>query len=315
MKSYEEKLSEIVDICYSHFIYGETQSDIAQRKGISRAKVCKMISTAEQMGIVQIKINDPLEKIKKIEKDLEKKYNLKEARVVPVPSFGAENILARIGKASAELVASYIKRGDIIGISGGTTLFEMIEQFVSPADSKNVVVVPLLGGYGEFEGATHGREIASTLSKKLNAQLVAMPTPGIVESPEEEELFKSNSMVKRGISWIQKCNIAIFGIGTADIHSTFYKGGVLNDTSLNALKKERAVGCICLNFFDSDGNPCRGFNSKIIGVSLEDILSIPLTIGIAGASYEKIIAIKGALAGSYLDILVTDQITAQELLK
>jgi deoxyribonucleoside regulator len=314
MRDYQEKISDLVNVCYSYYIYGETQTEIAHRMGVSRAKVCKMISNAQDLGIVHIQINDPLDQINKLQDQLKSRFSLKEARIVPIPPFGADSILSRLGKAAAELIATFIHSGDIIGISGGNTLYEMVEYFLPPPNSKNIVVVPLLGGYGEFEGTTHGSEIASKFSKKLDAQLVTMPTPGIVNH-EEKEVFRSNIMIKRSMSWIPKCNIAIFGIGTADTTGTFYKGGVLTKASLAELQKENAVGCICLNFYDSSGKQCTSFNSKIIGVTLDDISRIQLSIGVAGGSPEKVRAIQGALNGGYLDILITDQITAQELLK
>ncbi len=312
MQDSKEKIADLVDICYGYYIYGETQGQIAKRMGVSVAKISKMISLAHKMGIVHIEILDPIKLADNLAKQLKARYSLKEAKVIPIPRFGVENLLNRLGKVSAELLSSYIKKGDVIGISGGSTLFEMLEYFELP-DAKDNVVVPLLGGYKEFEDATHGTEIASSFAKKLNAQLVVMPSPGIVKQ-EEISFFLSNTAIKRSMSWIPKCNIAVFGIGTADTNGTFFKGGVITDKDLSMLMKENAVGCICLNFYDQKGKPCEDFNSRIIGVSLDDILKIKLTIGVAGGSPEKAKAIQGALNGGYLDVLVTDQLTAESLL-
>ncbi len=312
MQEYEDKISDLVNVCYAYYLYGETQSKIAQKIGVSVAKVSKMIAQAQKMGIVKIQINDPIDQVNKLSEQLKARYSLKDAKVVPCSHSDRDTLLRRLGMAAAGVLASYIRNGDVIGISGGTTLYEMLEFFETPGSGGNVVV-PLLGGYKEFEDTTHGSEIASEFSKKLRAQLVIMPTPGIVKEGEADSLL-SNSAIKRSMAWIHKCDIAIFGIGTADSNSTFYRGGVLDNRSLVELKKENAAGCICLNFYDADGKPCNRFNSRIIGVTLNDISRIKVTIGVAGGSQQKVHAIRGALNGGYLSVLVTDQLTAQELL-
>lgn len=309
----EDRLSDLINVCYSHFIYEETQSEIAEKMGVSRAKVCKMIAQAKTMGLYTITINDPMQKVEELGARLKEKYDLHGVKLVPIPKFGVNNVLQRLGQATAELLSSSLKDNDVLGIAGGSTLYEMV-NFVEPMNISNLFIVPLLGGYAETETATHGTEIVYRIADKLQATIINMPVPGLAQNAEEARLFMSNPIISRSMAWMSKCSVALFGIGTSMPSGSFYKAGVLSDSLVEELREESAAGCVCFNFYDSEGTPCADFNSRIIGITLDDIKRIPISIGVAGGMPEKVTAIRGALVGKYINFLVTDQITAESLL-
>ena len=49
-------------------------------------------------------------------------------------------------------------------------------------------------------------------------------------------------------------------------------------------------------------------------MSLEQLESCELVVALAGG-LDKVEAIKGALSGNYIDVLITDRITAEAILK
>lgn len=310
----EDELSDLISVCYSHYIYDETQSQIAEKMGVSRAKVCKMIAKAKSRGLFTIQINDPLKHVRGLSDRLAEKYGLRMVKVVPVPKYGAISVLERLGRAAAEVFTSLLRNEDIIGVSGGSALYEMLLKMDEvPVD--NTTIVPLLGGYAETETSTRGTEIAYRIAEKLRARIINMPVPGLARDSEEAAIFCANPIVKKSMEWMRKCTIAVFGIGTVDHEGSLYKGGFLNDLLVDELAEENAAGCICFSCYDINGAPCERFNSKIIGMSLKDIVHIPLTIGVAGGSQNKTDAILGAIRGGYLNVLVTDQVTAEHLLE
>lgn len=312
--SREEDLADLLDVCYSHYVYNETQSQIAELMGVSRAKVCKMIAKAKARGLFTININDPLQTASDLAERLVRRYDLRNARVVPVPRYGIKNVVGHLGQAAARLLQEMIRPHDVIGISGGAALYETVIHFPH-LPVENATVVPLLNGYAETEASTRGTEIAFMIAEKIGAKIVTMPIPGLARTPEEALMFRNNPTVKSSMTWIRKCNIGLFGIGTANHDASLYKGGFLDDDLLLELRRENAIGCIGFSFFDADGNPCEQFNSRNIGWTLEDVRHIPIAIGISGGTPEKAAAVRASLLGRYIDILVTDQITAEILLK
>ena len=55
------------------------------------------------------------------------------------------------------------------------------------------------------------------------------------------------------------------------------------------------------------------FNERVIGMSLDQLRRVPRSIGIAGTS-EKHDAIRGALEGGLINVLITDRFTAERLI-
>ena len=70
----------------------------------------------------------------------------------------------------------------------------------------------------------------------------------------------------------------------------------------------------CRQLIGADGCPVEHeINDRIIGLDLEQIRGIPRVIGVAGGA-AKVEVIRAALRGRLLDVLVTDELTARQLL-
>ncbi|MBV5336696.1 MAG: sugar-binding transcriptional regulator, partial [Deltaproteobacteria bacterium] len=55
-------------------------------------------------------------------------------------------------------------------------------------------------------------------------------------------------------------------------------------------------------------------NDRIIGIELDQLLKIPRVVGVAGGA-NKIEPIRAAMRGKLIDVLITDQATAEALAK
>ena len=76
-----------------------------------------------------------------------------------------------------------------------------------------------------------------------------------------------------------------------------------------------AQGDVLCHFFDMDGNLLDTyFEDRLISVSLESLKELKNVIGVAGGK-SKVNAIRAALKGRYIDILITDSNTANLLLE
>jgi DNA-binding transcriptional regulator LsrR (DeoR family) len=53
-------------------------------------------------------------------------------------------------------------------------------------------------------------------------------------------------------------------------------------------------------------------DQRVIGIPAAEIMSIPRRIGVAGGT-RTLAALKGALLGGWVDVLITDSVAAQQL--
>ena len=119
-----------------------------------------------------------------------------------------------------------------------------------------------------------------------------------------------------GIPYALKDNMCTKGILTT-CSSQLLKnsGNYYNESMLQLLAERGAVGDICLHYYDAAGKPVLSQDEDpVIGMELEQIRRCPQVIALAGG-VDKENAIRGALQGDYIDVLITDFPTARALIK
>jgi deoxyribonucleoside regulator len=309
----DEKLSKLIEVAKLYYQFDFSQQKIAEKLGISRPSVSRMLQQAKEQGIVQIKIFDQSEGTERLANSVKETFNLKHCIVIPVPEYNEEVIKMELGKAAANYLGEIVQNGDIIGTTWGTTLYEVAEH-VKPKNVKDVSVVQLNGGVSYSESNTYAAEILNFLSTAFNTSPHFLPLPAVVDHPVVANAIISDRHIKRVLNLGKQCHIALFTVGEFTKESTLFKAGYFSSDDFDGLKAQNAVGDICSRIFDSEGNICsKELDERTIGINLSDLSNKPYSILVAGGM-EKVDAIIGALKGQFTNVLITDQHTAQILL-
>lgn len=89
---------------------------------------------------------------------------------------------------------------------------------------------------------------------------------------------------------------------------------VFSQEELDRLRRQGAVGDVCLRCFGAEGAPLpTALDERVIGMELEQLRAVKRSVGIAGGQ-RKLAASCGALLGRYINVLITDLGTAQALM-
>lgn len=294
---------------------GLNQAQISKKLGISKSSISRILNSAKEEGIIKISVLNPLpNKYIYLEKGLEKKFGLKEVIVVDSKSNEPREIKQELAKASAEYLERVIKDDDIIGVTWGTTIKE-ITKYVKNNRRNKVTFIPLLGGLGQSNIDIHSNQIALELAKKFKADSRLLHAPCIIDDPERKKMFIEDKNIQTFLKLLEKVNIAITGIGSPQLNtSTMLATGYYSKKQIENLVQEGAVADISSLFIDKFGQgDSFENNNRVIGVTLNQIKNIPLTIGVAGHE-KKTKAILAALRGGYIDVLIVDDKTAQGIL-
>jgi DNA-binding transcriptional regulator LsrR (DeoR family) len=92
-------------------------------------------------------------------------------------------------------------------------------------------------------------------------------------------------------------------------------GNAVDASEAEVLKSAGAVGDVCLRFYDArDAAVATELDTRILGISRETLRTAPRRIGVAGGA-RKYGAIRGAVLGRWVNILITDRVTATRLLR
>ncbi|MGG1664055.1 sugar-binding transcriptional regulator [Brevibacillus sp. NRS-1366] len=303
----------LIKIAHYYYKQGLTQDEIAKKLSISRQKVNRLSQRLIEEGIVKIEIVEDGELCIELENKLENTFELKQAIVVPIEN--NEFSLERLGKAGANYINNLIQTDTIIGVSWGKTLSSVAKHLVPNHSAENVSVIQLVGGLNSADRSSKADEITRSFASQLGGTPYLMYAPAVVKNKEMKDGLMSEQSIQQVFAMIQKCHVAMVGIGELDEQATLFKENYLELQDLNSLQQLGCVGDICSRFFNLEGEiKITPQYERVIGISPEELKKIPLVIGIAGGD-KKVDAIVGALRSGYLDVFITDDHMAAKLLE
>lgn len=300
--------------CVMYYENEMGQNEIAQKLGISRPTVSKLLKEAKERGYLRIEIVGPQEQnCYKLERELEEKFGLKEAIVVEDKH---DDIFQKeeLGAEVAKYLYRIIQEGDIIGVSMGTTL-KMIPQYAKVKRFNKIEFIPLVGGIGEADMTTHSNQLVVELSKGMGGKFKLLHGPAIVSNENIINILRQDKNIKDVFKAMDKMNIAVVGIGSPiDENSNVIKNGYFNSKDVETFKERKAAGDICLNVYDIDGNIQNyEYNKCVFGMNIEKLRDVDKVVGIA-CGMEKLNAVIGAINGNYVNVLAVNYSLAKALL-
>lgn len=295
-------MMKVCDLYYNQDI---GQQQIGRILGLSRPTIARLLASAREQGIVQIKIPD-LDTIKywELEKRLEEQYGLQEVMIVESGS-SEEDTKAAMGSAAARYLQYKIKDGMTVGVSMGSTLYHMVSR-MEYITAGNVTFVPLIGGMGMLRMELHANSLAEGMARMYNGAFVPLHAPARVSSVQiRNELMKEESLLS-AIELLKCLDMALIGIGYPNEHSAIKATGYYKENEIESLLERGAAGELCMQFYDREGNTAPYCSdNNVIGIDIRKLRRIPCSIGIAGG-LEKLSAIRGAIRGRYINTLITD---------
>lgn len=301
--NYEEVL--MFKAAWYYYFDNMTQQQISEFLGIPRMRVVKLLNKARTTGTIQFKIKDDSANRMQLEKKLAVTFNLKDTFIVSSPPSGI-NANENIAKAAAMYINNRLENNAFINMGYGDTQGRILNNLATMVEQP-ISVVSLTGGVNFY--------LPNNMSSTFNAKLYLIPSPLLVSSKEVVDAIKNEASVNDISRMAQLSSLSVVGIGSMSNNATTLKSGILTKNDLLYLKLKGAIGDILCHFIDKDGNLVdSNIESRLITTPLDKLRSLKNVIGVA-AGDEKVDAIRAALKGGYIDVLITDESTALQLLE
>jgi deoxyribonucleoside regulator len=307
-----ELLADVVEMYYEQDM---TQEQIASRIGVTRSMVSHMLHTARQLGIVEIRINRPLQFDHALESELIERFSLHAASVLITRTEDYRRLIQRIGVAAARVLRGYLRPGGILALSWGMTISAMVKAFDVP-EAVPIKVAQIVGAVGAREQDYDGMVLVRRMARILGGEAYYLNAPFVVDSPQTARALLGLPTIRETIELSTRSDVAVFGVGTTALpeYSSLCLSGHITPAQLERLRMGGAVGDVCGHYFDVNGSPCAlDFSARTVAISRSGLLAVPLRMAIAAGSV-KVPAIRGALRAGYINVLVTDAHTAEAVL-
>ena len=305
----------ILKCCTMYYFDGMSQTEIAKQLGISHPTVCRLIKQAKEKGYVKIEVISPLEheSYTTLERELEKRFGLKEAVVIG-DKFGDDHAQkVEVGKAAAAYLQRVLGKNDVVGLSMGSTLLEIPKAVTHPTDGRNIFV-PVLGAVGQTHPEIHPNTLVSAFSKAFGGEAIYLHAPAHITSQVIKENLLLEPSVQEVFKYYDKLSACVVGIGTPLPGSAVVRANYFDNAMIQEMFDQGMVGDICLQFFDVYGNTDRfPINQHAFGLELEKLKKVPRSIGVV-TGVQKTKAVIGAIRAGFINVLIVHRSLAESIL-
>ncbi len=301
MMDYEEILMAKAAWYYYH--EEMTQQQISERLKLSRMKVIKLLEQARQRGVVQFRFRQESVNRLEIEQELLKRYALTDCFVVPSPP-SRDSVNDNVARAASMYIAGHVAEETFINIGYGDTAGKVLNHLALMTDH-TVSCVSLTGGVSHY--------LPNARSSIFNSRLYLIPSPLLVSGAVVAEAMNAEKAIQDIRALIPLSSLTVIGVGGMSDDATVLMSGVLTYSDFLVLKRNGAVGDILGHFINENGEPVStDLEARTISTGLGTLRQLKNVIGVA-AGLKKVQAIRAALRGAYLDVLITDEETAAAL--
>jgi DNA-binding transcriptional regulator LsrR (DeoR family) len=313
-ESVKERDAELVlRVARLYYEGGFSQDEVAVQVGTSRSNVSRMLTVAKAMGFVEIRVIAPLSRQEGISNELQKSLKIREVHVMT--SEPNESTLNTVGRAAARILVKALRPNQTIAISWGRGLEATIHEIQSDLIS-GLKITQLMGSLSSIPTSISAEEVGRVLARNLNAQFIPFLAPIFVSTPEVRQNIYQERAVSETLKLARKADIALVGIGSKGATSSEL---VITDFNLSASEeknvRQKYAGDVAARFFDVNGNPVSAeLDSRLIGLTLDEIRNIPKVIGVASGA-DKALGVLGAARTGLIDVLVIDNACATAILK
>ena len=325
-----DRLNHLADLAIRHYELNQSVDDLAGDLGVDQSTITRRLSRARKEGLIQTLVVPPVdyEQLTKLEQDVRYEFELEDVVLVrgradfldikTEQNAAKEALVLSIAQAAARYLERYLTNRDTLLVPWGRMAYYITGQLRPPRHLSGLTVVPMVGLFGLEDHPFESNILASHVASLFGGHSVLLPAPAVVEK-ESSRIIEALPLVQRVKALYEKGTVAIVPLAPPDPESsTVVRMGLLTSDAVRDLIGEGAVGEVASWWFDHAGKLVEDRTNKAIGLGLDGLSRMVArrarVIAVVGASRERIPPLRVALRHGLVNTLITDHITAKELL-
>ncbi|MBM4441274.1 MAG: MarR family transcriptional regulator [Candidatus Rokubacteria bacterium] len=318
------ELRQTVQCLELYYRQGQSQKDIARALGVSAATVSRLLKRAYDDGLVRVELDLP--RAPALETALVQRFGLRDA--VVVTSGGRADVREELGGAAAAYFEKITAHGMRVGLSCGFTLYQTVRA-LRERRLRDLVLYPLSGESTLKLVDISPNTLVGMAAAKYRPHVTAYALPvHHLQSPRqlarERRRLLRDPEIRRIYAGAQDVDVALVGIGRiGESTPGFCALAEAYGVSVERLRQLGVVGEINYQPFDVEGRivdrpELRPLIQRVLAVDGPHLQALSRrddrwVVAVAGGA-GKIEAVRGALRGRFMNVLVTDQDVAAGLI-
>ncbi len=308
----KEDLNLFYAVAVMYYEDGLNQEEISKRMNLSRPVISRILSKAQECGIVKISVKKP-EPIENLSGLLEQALRLKRVYVAPNAGIAKDCSEARVNTISdyaSQVVISELRNSKNIGVGWGSTIYKTMMRMMEKQAtdfSQEHNVVPIVGSVGVREVHYQVNIIVSLLAHVLGGS-VFFYNSAEASNKNFKEKYKDLFEI-----W-DNLDAVVFGLGSSPETQRIPSSEMNRKNPRDILGAKNAVGDILGRYFTKDGMIDSNWGEGYLGLSIEKLKTVEKRICICGGK-EKVDSMRIAAKLGLYNVLITDAKTAEEILE
>jgi DNA-binding transcriptional regulator LsrR (DeoR family) len=297
-------------IAWLYHVEGMTQDQVAALVGMNRSRVLRILAAARRDGTVQIRVTTRLSHCIELERQLEQRWALSRAIVVPEPQDPSQ-LRSIIGAEVGAYLSQAVTANMTIGLGWGKTLTSGVPAIV-PRAADGVRVLAMLGGLTRVN-EVNPSEFAWRVADRLGAECYMLAAPVYAPDKRTRDALSDHAGIAEVFARARSLDMAVVSVGDLTPHSVFSEYGLLTRDEIASLKDAGAVGDLLCHFIDADGNVIdHPVNDRVIAVNPTSLRGTRHIV-LASGGWHKLEVIRAGLKMLQPTVLITDELVAERL--
>ncbi|GHP01096.1 DNA-binding transcriptional regulator [Reticulibacter mediterranei] len=321
-------------IAYLYYEEGQSQEAIAAKESYSRQMIGKALQKARERGIVRIAIVPDLRAgyLRNLSREVRLQLGLEDLVLVAgqsmnelAPEEMLDGVVTEIASMAAEYLDQLLAESDILAVSGGRVFLRNLVRYLKP--SRLLAHLQVVATIGFVEARTtygDANLIAHDLAEAYGANHLWFPAPAFLVDESQVQRTRSLPIIKEAYEMMQRASIVLTSVFPPHTNEALVHRQIITPEQRELIEAYRPAADINHWVFDEEGRcinelltPPPYFLSGMEIPRLKDKIARGETkvLLIAGGSPAYVSAIRAVLHAGLANILVTDHVTAQLLLR
>ena len=222
-----------------YYLDNLTQGEIAERVGLSRIKVVRLLKKARTSGIVEIRIQTPTAMRTSLETALIKRFGLQQA-LLAADQTNEDNLRGLVAQMAASQLDRQLRDGDTVAIGMGRNVGAVPDALFRVAP-RRCAFVTAIGGSPLVGQPVNSADICRRLAERFGGVSECLYAPAYVESPQVRESFLCHEEVRSVLESARGARIALVGIGDAMDDSAVVRMGCFSADDMTRMLVEAGI--------------------------------------------------------------------------
>ncbi|WP_029136494.1 sugar-binding transcriptional regulator [Nakamurella lactea] len=302
------EMAQAAEIARMYYVEQLSKIEIAQRTGLSRFKVARILADGLAAGIVKITIELP----DSLDADLAGRvgaaYGLQHVLVVRAEAATEDDLRRKLARAAADLLTEIVSQDDVLGVGWGRTLTAMA-GFLT--DLPSCPVVQMTGVTGQ--DMNNSMELVRQITSGSGGRAYPIFAPLLLPDSATAAGLRRQPDLAAATAQFGAITKAVVAIGSWDPPNSQLRM-VMTPRERDELKQLGVQAELCSGLLDAEGRRvATEMNDRMIAVDVQQLHDIPELIAVAGGETKQR-AVLAVLRSGLVNSLITDDGVAQFLL-